>query len=152
MPPRLRLSLDTSQPSRPADLYPTVTLSERQIERVGAKRNAERKGKETEGWYRGGVWGGYHKERMEKVKGCNEVREQIERRGKEKTERQSEGTRIRKRGGWRGKNEGAMRLWIIQKELKGGRVGRRDWKWQPLRQREGHGKVQDVKKKKKAES
>lgn len=39
MPPRLRLSLDTSQPSRPADLYPTVTLSERhrETERMGER-------------------------------------------------------------------------------------------------------------------
>lgn len=40
MPPRLRLSLDTSQPSRPADLYPTVTLSERH-------RETEREGEHT---------------------------------------------------------------------------------------------------------
>lgn len=48
MPPRLRLSLDTSQPSRPADLYPTVTLSERHSEterervREGASRGIVR--------------------------------------------------------------------------------------------------------------
>lgn len=42
MPPRLRLSLDTSQPSRPADLYPTVTLSERHRETEGEGRTSER--------------------------------------------------------------------------------------------------------------
>ncbi len=43
MPPRLRLSLDTSQPSRPADLYPTVTLSERHREtgREGKSKGIE---------------------------------------------------------------------------------------------------------------
>lgn len=45
MPPRLRLSLDTSQPSRPADLYPTVTLSERHrvTEREGKSKGIERR-------------------------------------------------------------------------------------------------------------
>ena len=33
MPPSLRTSLDTSQPSRPADLYPTVTPREAEKER-----------------------------------------------------------------------------------------------------------------------
>lgn len=48
MPPRLRLSLDTSQPSRPADLYPTVTLSERhgEVEEVGEKKKEGRRVKE----------------------------------------------------------------------------------------------------------
>lgn len=41
MPPRLRLSLDTSQPSRPADLYPTVTQSERHRE-TGRERESGR--------------------------------------------------------------------------------------------------------------
>lgn len=58
MPPRLRLSLDTSQPSRPADLYPTVTLSERhgETEEVGERREEEgrvkekRQRDEEEGW------------------------------------------------------------------------------------------------------
>lgn len=52
MPPRLRLSLDTSQPSRPADLYPTVTLSERHRETEGERertRERERERGKSEG-------------------------------------------------------------------------------------------------------
>lgn len=119
MPPRLRLSLDTSQPSRPADLYPTVTLSERH-------RETEREGK-SEGIASG--TGGDEKRGCRKVKGCHKVREQIERRGKRRErETESERTCRQERGGWRGEkreNEGAMRLWIIQNELKGGRDRRR---------------------------
>lgn len=44
MPPRLRLSLDTSQPSRPADLYPTVTLSERHRETERERERWEEQG------------------------------------------------------------------------------------------------------------
>lgn len=41
MPPSLRMSLDTSQPSRPADLYPTVTPSERHAEKERERRGGE---------------------------------------------------------------------------------------------------------------
>lgn len=73
MPPRLRLSLDTSQPSRPADLYPTVTLSERhrETEEVGERR--EERGRETEKSEGKDVGSGGHEERLQKVKGCDEV-------------------------------------------------------------------------------
>lgn len=66
---------------------------------------------------------------MQKVKGCHKVREQIERRGKRRgRETESERKCRQERGGWRGEereSEGAMWLWIIQNELKGGRDGRR---------------------------
>lgn len=77
MPPRLRLSLDTSQPSRPADLYPTVTLSERQreTEREGERREGKSKGIERKRDR------GRHEERMQKAKCCHKARDQIERRG-----------------------------------------------------------------------
>lgn len=95
MPPRLRLSLDTSQPSRPADLYPTVTLSERH-------REAEREGKSN--GMESGMGG--RGERMQKVKGCHKVREQIEGRGKRRgRETESKRTCRQERGGWRGEKK-----------------------------------------------
>lgn len=76
--------------------------------------------------------GGRHEERMQKVKGCHKVREQIERRGgRDGNERQRAGEHAdRKEGDGEGKvgkweSEGAMQLWIIQNQLKGGRSGRR---------------------------
>lgn len=75
MPPRLRLSLDTSQPSRPADLYPTVTLSERHRETEGERANErEREGERTSEGIESEMGGG-----AEKWKAA--IREQIERRG-----------------------------------------------------------------------
>lgn len=65
MPPRLRLSLDTSQPSRPADLYPTVTLSERHRETEGEGANERARERGDERGNRERRWGG-RGERMQK--------------------------------------------------------------------------------------
>lgn len=66
------------------------------------------------------------------MKGCNKVREQIQKReggwNEEHARQRASKDADRKKGdgeGGKRKSEGAMRLWIIQNELKGRRDRRR---------------------------
>lgn len=83
MPARLRLSLDTSQPSRPADLYPTVTLSERHREKWKWEKGEKKRNREE--WRkRLGGWGAEREvAESERLRWSNRANWEIGRRGDE---------------------------------------------------------------------
>lgn len=106
-------------PCWPISYSYTKCETESNTEREGERREGKSKGIERKRDR------GRNEERMQKAKCCHTARDQTE-GGSGGNE--CEWHRQTERGGWRrekSESEGAMRLWIIQNELKGGRDMRR---------------------------